>query len=95
MERSYLCLGAEQISSAHLDRRCTQCEGCDDIELRCDPEKTSRMLFTAMSNAATATPEDGRITVSVTKKEGRGCITVHDSSTEDAEFILTLPLADK
>ena len=85
-----------RIAPSLAEKRITfACEGCDDIELRCDPEKTSRMLFTAMSNAATATPEDGRITVSVTKKEGRGCITVHDSSTEDAEFILTLPLADK
>ena len=85
-----------RIAHRLAEKRITfKCEGCDDIELRCDPEKTSQILFTAMSNAANATPPDGLITVSVTKKEGRGCITVHDSSNEGAEFILTLPLADK
>lgn len=85
-----------RIATRIAEKRITfACEGCDDIEVRCNPEKTFRMLFTAMSNAATATPEDGRITVSVMDKDGRGWISVHDSSSEDAEFTLTLPLADK
>jgi GAF domain-containing protein len=81
------------IAPALSDRNISYTRGeCDShLELRCDPKKTSLILFNLFSKAAKLTPEQGRIALTATRLTPKsGCIKVSASGiTESVAEIAT------